>query len=154
MTDTMLADDGFNCSPGYLCQEGSQSPNPVSGRCNPGHYCPAGTTTEQECQNILLMINVKLKKWTTARNVRQVTIVVVKQGSPNSQIHCVVLLDLIVKHKLVPFFVLVVIIVRWGPDGNKFVHLVNIKRTKDERSVNNVQKVFIVTHMSLELEPA
>ena len=48
MTDIML-DNGFDCSPGYLCREGSQSPNPVSGRCTPGHYCPAGTTIEMEC---------------------------------------------------------------------------------------------------------
>ena len=49
MTDAMLENDGFDCSPGYLCQEGSQSPNPVSGRCNPGNYCPAGTTEEIKC---------------------------------------------------------------------------------------------------------
>ena len=83
----------------------------------------------KNAQNILSMINVKLKKWNTARNVRQVTIVVVKQGLPNSQIRCVVLLDLIVKHKLVLFLVILVIIVRWGQDGNKPVRLVNIKKT-------------------------
>ena len=114
-------------------------------------------TTAQQVQhpnknvlNILSMINVKLKKWNTAKYVRQVTIVAVKQGSPNSQTHCVVLLDLIVKHKLVPFLVHLVIIVHWGQDGNKPVRLVNINKAEVKLSVNHAQKVFIVTHMRLE----
>ena len=118
-------------------------------------------TTAQQVQqpnknvlNILSMINVRLKKSNTAKYVRQVTIVAVKLDSPNSQTHCVVLLDLIVNHKLVQFCVLVGIIVRWDQDGNKPVRLDNINKTEVKLNVNHAQKVFIVTHMSLELEPA
>ena len=118
-------------------------------------------TTAQQVQqpnknvlNILSMINVKLKKWNTAKYVRQVTIVAVEQDSLDSQNHCVVPLDLIVNQKLVPFLVHLVIIVRWGRDGHNPVRLVNIKKSEVKLNVNHAQKVLIVTHMSLERELA